>query len=190
MPAEPQETTKTYLQINPIEECLKAIGIVHGPEAERNFRYIVARVLDAAEKKENSPPWTVDRIQSMLDTEVQYKDWKFVVNHRDVFVQGSWDVDLRLRAEWLAPDAATGQMEKQQSRWWPLSKHMVKTEIVQTALKCAFVAEEHEIRETFKYKGRAAYNSHIDIETLWQWAEDVDVRVDPRPEAAKNQRRE
>ena len=194
MPAEPQETTKTYLQINPIEECLKAIGIVHGPEAERNFRYIVARVLDAAEKKENSPPWTLDRIQRILDEEVRYKDWKFVAQRQDVWENGGWASGFRMRAEWMAPDNVTGVMDKQQSRWWVISRHSRKTEIVNNAFLCTKVAEEHELREGFKYlcdgEWTTPYNTHADIDELARASMRVDVRIDTRPEAPANQRRE
>jgi hypothetical protein len=155
----------------------------------------------ASQPKIEQRLWTSDEIQTMLDTEVKYKDWKFVVSKRDVFVQGSWDVDLRLRIEWWAPDALTGEAALQQSRWWPLSKHMVKSEIIQTAFLAVLKAEEHEIRETFQYFHKdlaatgggwwaAPFNSHIDIEVLSAHADEVDVRVDTRPEAPKNQRRE
>lgn len=151
--------------------------------------------------------WTGAEIQRMLDQEVRYKDWRFVVNERaivtlDKYLAGvgaSQEPDLRLRAEWVGADNETGAEEKQQSRWWPLSVHMVKTEIIQTAFLCVLKAEEHEIRETFKYlagvrpfgtKWTAPFNSHIHINTLAEASEHVDVRVDVRPTAPENQRRE
>jgi hypothetical protein len=146
--------------------------------------------------------WTAGGIQRMLDHEVRYKDWKFVVQDQAVIVysaenghvQAGEDTDLHLRAEWHAPDSATGKMAKQQSRWWRLSKHMVKTEIINTAFACVKMAEEHELRETFQYlrhgKWTAPYNTHIDIDTLADWSHDVDVRMDTRPNAPANQRRE
>jgi hypothetical protein len=116
-----------------------------------------------------------------------------VVQQRTVLQQpipdgGYWDlvpidemsIDLRLRAEWEAPDAVTGAVEIQKSRWWPLSTHMVKTEVVQTAFLCVLKAEEHEIRETFLYKERAVFNTHIAIDKLWEKADNVDVRNDTR----------
>jgi hypothetical protein len=163
----------------------------------------MASSASAAEQK----LWSADGIRRMLAHEIQYKDWKFAVQERTVNKQNSpplsWQVgetstdsDLRLRAEWEAPDAVTGKMETQQSRWWPLSKHMVKTEIIQTAFLCVLKAEEHEIRESFKYfhhgsqAWTAPFNSHIDIDTLAQASQVVEVRTDPRPEAPANQRRE
>lgn len=143
--------------------------------------------------------WSANGIQRMLNHEIQYKDWNFSVQERGLAEDK--ETDLRLRAEWEAPDAVTGKMEKQQSRWWPLSKHMVKTEIIQTAFLCVLKAEEHEIRESFKYWKHdlaatgdgywtSPFNSHIDIDTLASASEYVDVRVDTRPEAPGNQRRE
>jgi hypothetical protein len=140
--------------------------------------------------------WNGTQIQKMLDAEVRYKDWKFVVQSRDVLGHlGPVDVDIRLRAEWTGADAATGKPELQQSRWWPLRPEMVKTEIIQTAFLCVLKSEEHEIRETFKYLDfngdwSAPFNSHIHIDTLAAASHDVDVRTDPRPNAPKNQRRE
>jgi hypothetical protein len=146
--------------------------------------------------------WNGTQIQKMLNEEVRYKDWRFVVQSRDVMGHlGPQDVDIRLRAEWTGADAATGKPELQQSRWWPLNPHMVKTEIIQTAFLCVLKAEEHEIRETFKYFRQdhaadfggfwaAPFNSHIHIDTLAWASEEVDVRTDPRPNAPKNQRRE
>jgi hypothetical protein len=184
---------KEYIKINPVEEALKAIGIVHGAEQERLYRRILS-VLERHQQILNAPPWTAARIQHLLDTEVRYKDWKFLVQERRIWkadLQSTdTEPDLRLRAEWTAPDMFTGKPELQKSRWWPLSQHMVKTEIIQTAFLCTLKAEEHEIREAFKYKGGAPFNTHIAIDTLMAISEQVEVRVDSRPLAPANQRSE
>jgi hypothetical protein len=163
----------------------------------------MASLASAAEQK----LWSAEGIRRMLDHEIQYKDWKFIVqerktvSHTETVAAGvqfaiAMEPDLRLRAEWDAPDAATGKMEKQQSRWWPLSRHMVKTEIIQTAFLCVLKAEEHEISEAFNYfhhssgEWTSPFNSHIDIDTLARASQVVDVRTDPRSEAPANQRRE
>lgn len=186
----PSSETTEYLKINPIEELLKAIEIVHGVPRANYLRYVVARIMEEEEKRKNRAPWTVDGIQEIVNAEVKYKDWKFIIQKRDIWENGGWDYEFRLRAEFMAPDAETGIMEKQASRWWIISKHAVKTEIINTAFFCVKTAEEHELRETFKYKTAAVYNTHIDADTLAQMATDVDVRVDTRPDAPKNQRRE
>lgn len=144
--------------------------------------------------------WNATQVQKMLDEEVRYKDWRFVVKQDDVLGHlGVQDTLLRLRAEWMGEDAVTGKPEMQQSRWWIFSSWSVKTEIVQTAFLCVLKAEEHEIREMFKYRlaegdascrWTAPFNSHIHIDELARASEFVDVREDNRPVAPKNQRRE
>src|SRR5271170_145471 len=85
--------------------------------------------------------WTGAQIQELLDTQVKYHDWKFVVQEetiaeRENTTMGATvirDVDLHIRAEWFAPDNVTGAMEKQQSRWWRVSKHSRKNELINAA---------------------------------------------------------
>lgn len=143
--------------------------------------------------------WTGAEIQELLDTQVRYKDWKFVVQEEEV--HKSWvglnremDIDLHLRAEWVAEDNVTGAPEKQQSRWWRLSKHMRKNEIINTAFACIKMAEEHEMRENFLYRlgenWTMPYNTHTDVDELAAASVVVDVRVDTRRVAPKNQRRD
>jgi hypothetical protein len=138
--------------------------------------------------------WTGAQIQELLDTKVRYKDWKFVVEQEDVMRSGMWDIDLHLRVQWTAPDNVTGAPEVQKSRWWRLSKHMTLTEIINTAFACCQMAEKHEFRETFNYKlgdqWTMPYNTHTYIEALAAASPIVDLRVDTRPDAPANQRRE
>lgn len=188
--------TMEFINVNPVEELTKAIGIVHGPEAEDRIRYMLGRMEEERKKALEAVPWTAERLQYLLDNEVRYKDWKFVVQERTVvpataltsFIEQ--ETDLRVRAEWMGMDMVTGKPETQQSRWWPLSVHMCKTEVIQTAFLCVLKAEEHEIRETFQYRGKAPFHTHIDVDTLAGVSDDVDVRTDPRPNAPANQRRE
>jgi hypothetical protein len=54
---------------------------------------------------------------------------------------------------------------------------MVEAEVVQTALAAAIMAEEHEAREAFAYKGFALFNPHISMEALMFVAEKRSVRT-------------
>jgi hypothetical protein len=135
--------------------------------------------------------WTRKEIQELLDTQVQYRDWKFLV--QETMIEGIL-LDLHLRAEWYAPDNVTGAMEKQSSRWWRLSKHMRKNEIINTAFACVKMAEEHEMRENFLYRlgenWTMPYNTHTNVDELAAASVVVDVRTDNRPNAPENQRRD
>jgi hypothetical protein len=138
--------------------------------------------------------WTGAEIQNLLDTQVQYKDWKFTVQEEEALPNGIMDIDLHLRVEWTAPDNLTGAPERQQSRWWRLSKHMRKNEIINTAFACIKMAEEHEMRESFLYRlgdhWTMPYNTHTDVDELAAASVKIDIRVDVRPTAPPNQRRD
>lgn len=75
-----------------------------------------------------------------------------------------------LRGRYLEPDIITGQDEWQYTRKWQLSEHMVKSEIVQTAFKCALTSAEHTTREHFPYRGERVYDPHFDVDALYEIA--------------------
>jgi hypothetical protein len=138
--------------------------------------------------------WTGAEIQELLDTQVKYRDWKFIVQEEYAQRDGIMDTDLHLRVEWYCPDNVTGAVEKQQSRWWRLSKHMRKNEIINTAFACIKMAEEHEMRESFLYRlgdhWTMPYNTHTDVDELAAASAKIDIRIDTRPSAPANQRRD
>lgn len=68
---------------------------------------------------------------------------------------------------------------KQKGRWWRISAHSTRNEVVNTCMLAVLTAEEHEIRETFRYKGTLIYNPHIDVDWLAEnvrKVENLDVR--------------
>lgn len=87
-----------------------------------------------------------------------------------------------LQVEFEAADTRTGELSKLwKSRKWPLSPHMTRSEVVQTALAATLMANEHEAREMFKYKGYAIFGPHFDVDVLLALAKDPnseDVRPD------------
>ncbi len=79
-----------------------------------------------------------------------YRDWNF-----DVADDESW---LRVRFH------VDGKEQK--GRKWRLSPHMLKSEVVQTALMAVLYAEEHEAREHFLYRGEAIFGPHYNVDRL------------------------
>ena len=63
------------------------------------------------------------------------------------------DEKVYLQVQFMGEDVETGKVELQKCRKWVLSYHMTETEIVNTAFKAIQAAEDHEIREFFRYKG-------------------------------------
>lgn len=62
-------------------------------------------------------------------------------------------------------------------RWWPLSRHAVKDEVVLTAFKSVLTAVEHETRELFLYRGRRILGPHMNVDILWEVAGMTSQRV-------------
>ena len=94
-------------------------------------------------------------------TEVAYRGWRFDVSIED----GDYYLQVVNAA---GEDAVTGEPLSWKGRKWRLSVHMTKSEIVNTAFLAVMTAEEHEIRETFTYKGEPIYSPHYDVDKLWR----------------------
>lgn len=111
--------------------------------------------------------------------DVRYKDWDIHIRmdgDRPYLQIGFRDFD------WTK---AGGEKEYQHGRKWMLSPHMTKSEIVQTAFKAVMMAEEHETREKFTYKGRTIFGPHFSVDKLAALCDGgaVDIRKTPLKEA-------
>lgn len=114
---------------------------------------------------------TYSALQTLIEADLRFRDWTF-----------QFDVEKgrpRLRATFEAPCAITGESATQNGRWWPLSLHMTRSEVVATALKAVLTAVEHEAREDFLYRGEAVFGPHYDVDELHRLCVDhaTDVRV-------------
>ncbi len=98
---------------------------------------------------------------------IRYKDWTIRVDEVNLWLQWIW----------------MDKGEAQHGRTWKLSSHMTTTEIVQTAFAAALMAEEHEMRERFKYKGQPIFIAHIDVDERASLLADPNYIYDKRKEA-------
>lgn len=87
---------------------------------------------------------------------------------------------IMLQATFPAPDCNTGKEVEQRGRKWYISPHMTNSEIVQTAFLAAKVAMEHELREMFKYKGKAIFGPHFSSDQLHEFASRGEEVIDAR----------
>jgi hypothetical protein len=71
-----------------------------------------------------------------------------------------------LQGVYNEPDVKTGKNELQRTRRWFLSPEMCKSEIIQTVFKCALTSMEHRTREWFRYRERAIFGPHFDVDSL------------------------
>lgn len=82
-------------------------------------------------------------------------------------VHGDFYTVTYLQATFMAPRTDLGGAPvEQKTRKWLLSAHMTRSELVQTAFKCALTSLEHEAREQFTYKGAPIFGPHFDVEGL------------------------
>lgn len=66
-----------------------------------------------------------------------------------------------------APDYAQGGDEKEwRGRKWRVSAFMAEGEVVRTAFAAVMAAQEHEVREGFKYRGNAIFGPHLSLMLL------------------------
>jgi hypothetical protein len=90
-----------------------------------------------------------------------------------------------LQVHLRAPDSTSPAGPREWSgRKWQLSLHMTTSEIVRTALKAVLTASEHEVRETFTYRGEAIFGPHFDVEQLVALCQEGDTVLEvrsPRP---------
>lgn len=110
---------------------------------------------------------TIADFEAILQ-DVKFNDWEFSVGF------GRGRIYLQLHFDALC--SKDGVMKRWSSRKWELSPYMTRSEVVATAFKAVTTAIEHETRETFKYKGRAVFGPHIDVEALFSVANTEDVR--------------
>ena len=105
---------------------------------------------------------------------LEYKGWQFCLTGP---LGPEWGVVLFARFR----DATDAPWS---TRRYPISMHATASEVVQTALKCVLVAEEHEAREAFQYRGRAIFGPHYDVEALVGLCDAGAFDVRPAPPTA------
>ncbi len=97
---------------------------------------------------------------------IQYKGWSFNT--------GNMGEGRYLQVSFWAgdnDDPSNPSLSHQTGRKWYISPHMTDGEIVQTAFLAIKIAEEHEMRELFLYKGQRVFGPHHDIDKLAAFAE-------------------
>ena len=99
-------------------------------------------------------------VQSLVDTHVSYPGMRFFV--------GEAGGRIHIRGGFEQPCAKSGELTVWLTRRWYISDKATRSEVVQTCLKIVLTAVEHEAREKFRYRGRAVYGPHIDVDALWE----------------------
>lgn len=129
---------------------------------------------------EARPDWELDKIRALVTQHVVYvrEGYRWRIK-RDVE-----DPDGRvfIQLQHYRPDAVTGEMKWGGGGKRYLSTYMTPSEIARQAFALAKDYEEHEVREFFRYRPtleaepRAIFGPHIAIDSLWDVADELDVR--------------
>lgn len=103
-----------------------------------------------------------------LDTAQRlFEDWLYAVQYRNyIFKVRQRSDSLYLQATFLERDALGGDPTLQHTRQWMLHPDMTNSELVTTALKLVLTSVEHEARENFKYRDRAIFGPHYNVDAL------------------------
>lgn len=109
-------------------------------------------------------------VQKIL-SRLRYRNWSFEAEERAH--------ELFVRVSFPAADLVSGREEQQHGRRWLVSRHSTVSEVIQTAFLAVKTAEEHELREQFRYRGRMIFGPHFDAEALHEIAHRLDVRKEP-----------
>lgn len=98
-------------------------------------------------------PLSFEAIQAIVD-DVSFGEWHFTLC-RNGALGAILQIVFRDRNQ-----------ETWKGRKWCVSGHATRSEIVQTCLKAVLTATEHEVRESFLYRGEAIFGPHHDVEAL------------------------
>ena len=85
--------------------------------------------------------------------DIEYKDWTKHIRHID----GGFTL-----FQWVWKE--NGQT--QAARWWVIDHSQPHSDIVRTLLAATLMAEEHEARERFRYRGKKVFNPHYNVDKL------------------------
>ena len=102
-------------------------------------------------------------------TEVSYPGYEFLVSQ-------SRTGAIYLQASYWEEDTVTGRYDRQLTRRWLLSPHMLKGEVVSTAFLCIMTSMEHRVREWFLYRNKPIFHPHYNIDDLAAVCESREVR--------------
>jgi hypothetical protein len=93
------------------------------------------------------------RVVEEVLKDIEYKDWRF----KTVPAGGG----VLITVEFDRPDSLTGIMGTSKNmRPWVVEQWRSEGYLINTVYKAVATAEEHEMREAFKYKGKPRFSPH------------------------------
>lgn len=88
--------------------------------------------------------------------------WQWTVNHVDSDRRDGWLVSTTFRR----PDRDTGAVGAGRGREWYIERGTTESGVVKTAYAAAKMILEHELAESFRYRGVRIFDPHHTVEEL------------------------
>lgn len=145
------------------------INLVLGPRAQKAYREFYNQ------QTERINQMNLSTRAAAIIRNIEYKDWDIQVVASYKGGVGKEEADY----EYIQIEFRHGD-NIWKSRKWLLSEHMTDSEIIQTIFLAVKTAEEHEIRELFKYKGQAIFGPHWNLDQIANAMENKHFDTDER----------
>lgn len=71
-----------------------------------------------------------------------------------------------IRTTFQRPDRDTGEIDRGFGRWWHVPDSVSESGVVKTAFAAAKMILEHELMESFRYRGQRLFDPHHEVEDL------------------------
>ncbi len=108
-------------------------------------------------------------LMEKVDVETILKDVRFQDRPDNAFIVGDMGNGYFIQHSYKGIDSISGRDRVCKGRKWYISPHCCKSEVVLTALKAAITNAEHEVRESFEYKGKSIFGPHLDVDKLLEF---------------------
>lgn len=85
---------------------------------------------------------------------------------RDGRMQSVELAGYRLRTTFRRPERETGAIQTGEGRWWEIPVGVTESGVVKTVFAAAKLVLEHELMESFKWRGSRVFDPHHSIHEL------------------------
>lgn len=162
------------------EVCARFPFVMPAPKPKPRWeRTKYASDEDAATRKNRRPPWDGQKLNDFVANLTIPAPSGAIHPTATISVECLPNVrgGFLFQLHWQANNATSGQLETQHSAKHFVSAWSAPNEIAQAILAACIRAAEHEIRETFSYRGVAVYRPHQPLNELAEFTKQTPAEV-------------
>jgi hypothetical protein len=113
-----------------------------------------------------------NRLRAIVDDISLPSNFRIILEKDKIISEGRFYFQIGC----MRPDTYTGVLKEGYSGKVYLSEYASDSELVQCIFGLYKAYVEHEVRETFLWRGRRVFGPHISTEALWEIADRTDSR--------------